>query len=141
GVLHKRGVTLADLVRFGAAPPRFVRVALFALAAIAVGAGLGLAARHYGTLLQQVPQLAELLRKTHEVVPSDPTEHTALLILSVLFAPLAEEYLFRGLLFRALQREWGSTRAIWGSALFFAIFHPVLAWPLVALVGAVNAWL
>jgi hypothetical protein len=40
-------------------------------------------------------------------------------VMAVVFAPFAEEYLFRGLLFRALDREWGGWRAILGSAAFF----------------------
>jgi len=38
----------------------------------------------------------------------------------------AEEYLFRGLLFRALDRESGGWRAVAGSAAFFAVYHPPL---------------
>jgi membrane protease YdiL (CAAX protease family) len=56
-------------------------------------------------------------------------------------APFAEEYLFRGLLFRALDREWGGWRAVAGSALFFAMYHPVLAWLPVAFLGVANALL
>jgi membrane protease YdiL (CAAX protease family) len=59
-------------------------------------------------------------------------------IMAVGFAPFAEEYLFRGLLFRALDREWGGWRAIVASAAFFAIYHPVLSWPPVFLLGAAN---
>jgi membrane protease YdiL (CAAX protease family) len=56
-------------------------------------------------------------------------------------APFAEEYLFRGLLFRALDVEWGGWRAVLGSAAFFAIYHPPLSWLPVALLGAANALL
>ena len=55
--------------------------------------------------------------------------------------PFAEEYLFRGLLYRALDREWGGWRAILASAAFFAVYHPPLAWVPVALLGATNALL
>jgi len=58
-------------------------------------------------------------------------------VTAVLFAPFAEEYLFRGLLYRALDREW----AIAGSAAFFAIYHPALSWPPVGLLGVANALL
>ena len=61
--------------------------------------------------------------------------------MAVGFAPFAEEYPFRGLLFRALDREWGGWRAVPGSAAFFAIYHPVLAWFPVALLGTGNALL
>ena len=55
------------------------------------------------------------------------------------FAPFAEEYLFRGLLYKALDLEWGGWTAILGSAAFFAIYHPVISWLPVALLGIRNA--
>jgi membrane protease YdiL (CAAX protease family) len=62
-------------------------------------------------------------------------------VMAVGFAPFAEEYLFRGLLYRALDREWGGWTAIFGSAAFFAIYHPPLSWLPVAMLGATNAYL
>jgi len=64
-----------------------------------------------------------------------------LTVMAVLFAPFAEEYLFRGLLFRALDREWGGWRAVIGSAAFFAIYHQPLSWLPVGLLGVANALL
>jgi membrane protease YdiL (CAAX protease family) len=60
-------------------------------------------------------------------------------VMAVVFAPFAEEYLFRGLLFRALDREWGGWRAVMGSAAFFAIYHQPLSWLPVGLLGITNA--
>ncbi len=60
-------------------------------------------------------------------------------LLAVIVAPPAEEFLFRGLLYRALDREWGGWAAIGGSAAFFAIYHPVLSWLPVGLLGIGNA--
>ena len=54
---------------------------------------------------------------------------------------MAEEYFFRGLLFRTLERELGDWRALILSAGFFAIFHPPLAWVPVACLGVCAAWL
>jgi membrane protease YdiL (CAAX protease family) len=62
-------------------------------------------------------------------------------VMAVAFAPFAKEYLFRGLLFRALDREWGGWRAVAGSAAFFAIYHQPLAWLPVGLLGIANALL
>ena len=56
-------------------------------------------------------------------------------------APFAEEFLFRGLLYRALDREWGGWRAIIGAGAFFAMYHPALSWPPVAALGMLNALL
>lgn len=64
---------------------------------------------------------------------------TSYAIIAIAFAPFAEEFLFRGMLFRALDREWGGWRAILGSAVFFASYHPVAAWLPVGVLGAVNA--
>ena len=63
------------------------------------------------------------------------------MLLTVGFAPVAEEYFFRGLLFRALDREWGGWRAMVGSASFFAIYHPPVSWLPVFLLGLGSAWL
>lgn len=41
----------------------------------------------------------------------------------VVFAPIAEELFFRGVVFNAWEREYGVTRAIIGSALLFAVIH------------------
>ncbi len=65
----------------------------------------------------------------------------AYFIMVVLLTPFAEEYLFRGLLYRALDREWGGWRAILGSAAFFAIYHSPLSWLPIGLVGIANALL
>ena len=47
--------------------------------------------------------------------------------------------MFRGLLYRALDREWGGWRAVVGAGAFFAIYHPVLSWAPVAALGMMNA--
>ena len=61
--------------------------------------------------------------------------------MAIACAPFAEEYLFRGLLFRSMDRAWGDRRAVIGSAAFFAVYHPLLAWPPVFLLGVANALL
>ena len=45
------------------------------------------------------------------------------------------------MLYRALDREWGGWRAVAGSAAFFAVYHPPLAWLPVGILGAVNCLL
>ena len=67
-----------------------------------------------------------------------PGMHLAFAVMAVF---VAEELLFRGLLFRALEREWGGWRAVLGSAAFFAIYHPPLAWLPVVLLGLTTALL
>jgi len=92
-------------------------------------------------LLHQLPLTADLVNAAERQAAAIPHLHLSLLIVGVFFAPAAEEYLFRGLLYRALDREWGGWRAVAGSAVFFAIYHPALSWLPVGLLGAVNALL
>ncbi len=106
-----------------------------------IGVALGLVGLSYTKLLEHLPLTAEMLRRSRELTESYPGWRAAYWLMAVVFAPFAEEYLFRGLLFRALDREWGGWQAVIGSASFFAIYHPPLAWPMVFSVGALNALL
>lgn len=105
----------------------------------AAGLALGLFAHGYVAVLQHFPGTAEIIRKSQEQFASMPGMRISYAVMAIGFAPFAEEYLFRGLLFRALDREWGGWRAVVGSAAFFAIYHSPLSWLPVALLGAANA--
>jgi membrane protease YdiL (CAAX protease family) len=111
------------------------------MAGAAGGLLLGLFAHAYLAALLHIPAAAEIIRKSQQQMATVPGLRVSYAIMAVLFAPFAEEYLFRGLLFRALDREWGGWRAIAGSAAFFAVYHPALAWVPVGLLGATNALL
>ena len=102
---------------------------------------LGLFAHGYLAVLHHIPYTAEIIQKSQEQMAGIPGLRVSYAIMAVGFAPFAEEYLFRGLLFRALDREWGGWRAVAGSAAFFAIYHPALSWLPVCLLGATNALL
>jgi membrane protease YdiL (CAAX protease family) len=111
------------------------------LLAAAGGVILGLFAHGYLAVLSHIPASAELIHKSQEQMSRIPNLRISYAVMAVAFAPFAEEYLFRGLLFRALDREWGGWRALVGSAAFFAIYHPPLAWLPVGLLGVTNAFL
>jgi hypothetical protein len=102
------------------------------------GLALGMFARGYLAVLSWLPMTAEFMRKNQEQLASMPDFRIWYAIMAIGFAPFAEEYLFRGLLFRALDREWGGWRAVLGGAAFFAIYHPPLSWLPVGLLGATN---
>ena len=102
---------------------------------------LGLLARGYVAVLLHIPAAAEAIRKSHEEMAKLPGFRTSYVVIAVALAPFAEEYLFRGLLFRSLYRQWGGWHAVVGSAAFFAIYHPPLSWLPVALLGITNALL
>jgi membrane protease YdiL (CAAX protease family) len=82
-----------------------------------------------------------MFRVAQEEMEKFPSFKVSYAVMAIAFAPFAEEYLFRGLLFRALDREWGGWRALVGSAAFFAIYHQPLAWLPVGLLGLTNALL
>ena len=105
----------------------------------AAGLALGFVAVGYVAVLRHLPVTSEILRKSQEEMAKMPYLKVSFAVMAVAFAPFAEEYLFRGVLYRALDREWGGWRAVVGSAAFFAIYHSPLSWLPVALVGACNA--
>jgi membrane protease YdiL (CAAX protease family) len=138
--LQARGVTLAQIIRWS---PEVPRLKLPVALALGIGGGitLGLMARGYVQLLEFIPLAREALEEANRWAAQERGHIAWFFLLAVVFAPVAEEYFFRGLLFRALHRELGDWRALALSATFFAIFHPPLAWVPVAAVGVLTAWL
>src|SRR6185369_15411100 len=145
--LKNRGVPLSQVWRWPnetrwswlARGPAWRGSFLSLLAGAAGGLALGLAALAYMALLHHLPLTADLVTAAERQAAAIPHLHIALFIIGVFFAPAAEEYLFRGLLYRALDRDWGGWRAVAGSTVFFAIYHPALSWPPVGLLGVANA--
>ncbi len=123
------------------ARPGARRLMLSLLAGLGLGAALGLAALAYLAVLRHLPAAAPLLRQADPQSALLPSLHRSLLVMAVLIAPPAEEFLFRGLLYRALDREWGGVRAVLGSGVFFAMYHPPTSWLPVAALGCANALL
>ncbi len=105
------------------------------------GLALGMIGHGYQYLLAHLPPTREIFLNISQQTARNPDLRVSYFVIAVFFAPFAEEFLFRGLLFRALDREWGGWRAILGSAAFFAIYHPPLAWLPVGLLGATNCLL
>jgi membrane protease YdiL (CAAX protease family) len=54
-------------------------------------------------------------------------DRAAMAVVAVLLAPLAEELLFRGILYPALKRAGYRRLALWGTSLLFALIHMNLA--------------
>lgn len=109
------------------------------VAGLALGLLLGVLAHGYLLVLQRLPLIGKILGKAQQGMSKQSDVRLMYGILAVCFAPFAEEYLFRGLLFRSLDREWGAGKAVLVSAMFFAVCHPPLAWIPVFTVGALNA--
>jgi membrane protease YdiL (CAAX protease family) len=115
------------------------REALWLIAGIGGGLVLALFAHLYGEVVSQIPWAADAIRAARGRMDAIPGMAVSYGAIAILMAPFAEEYLFRGLLFRTLDRQWGGGwTAVAGAAAFFAIYHPLLSWLPVALVGAAN---
>jgi membrane protease YdiL (CAAX protease family) len=135
--LARRGVRAGSVWRWSEAPAGWNRLLGGGLVALGAGLALGVLGEAYVQVLEQLARWGWL--------PSLPGRNLGpsgrwwLVVVTVGLAPVAEEYLFRGLLFKSLEREWGVGRAVLGSACFFAIYHQPLAWLPVGLVGAASA--
>jgi len=141
--LDERGVPARDVWFWGR--PRdgeaMFGAGFFVALGIGLGCGvaLGLVGLGYETVLHHIPYTAGLLRQAQKQMTKIPELFAGYRICAIAIAPFAEEFLFRGLLFRELDPEWGGWRAVLGSAVFFVVFHPVLAWVRVGLLGVTNA--
>jgi membrane protease YdiL (CAAX protease family) len=95
---------------------------------ILIGCGLAIPA-WIGTVLvaEIVSRLLELLGRAPQPGVVDEAiarlDPTILLLAIVVVAPVAEELFFRGVVFNAWLREYGSRRAVLGSAALFAAIH------------------
>ncbi len=70
-----------------------------------------------------------------------PIDLILLLVLVAVIAPIAEELLFRGMLYPVLRRSWGITIAVILNALLFGLAHVVLIlMPGLFFVGLILAW-
>lgn len=108
---------------------------------VGLGAILGVAALGYQEFVAGWPALVGEREDAQRLLAENGVHRGWLLATVVILAPWAEELLFRGMLFRALHRAWGPTRALWVSAAFFAVYHPPVAWLPVFCMGLASAWL
>lgn len=95
----------------------------------------------YIHVLAMYPAFAPGIAATHAQFAANPALRLSYGFIAILCAPFAEEYLFRGLLYRALDRQWGGWKAVFAAAAFFAIYHPPMAWLPVGLLGALSCLL
>jgi len=95
----------------------------------------------YLEILRTFPATSEFMVQLDALNEKYASEKLWLLILAVAMAPLAEEYFFRGLLFRSLDREMHERKAILISSAYFAFFHPPVSWVPVFFLGVFSAWI
>jgi hypothetical protein len=97
------------LLGFRPTRPRFVLVGIAGTLAVGFAAGL---------LVQEAEWLQQMVEMVRE-----PGQLVATLVTVGGLGPLAEEVVFRGLLFAWLERRWGPRVAVVGSAVAFAAAH------------------
>lgn len=95
---------------------------------------LSFAVSQLGLQLQGVKQVTDTV--------SQPSQLAKILVILAILAPLAEELVFRGLLYGWLARRWGTGVAFIASSLAFAAAHVELAHVLLVLpLGLWFGWL
>ncbi|HKO93782.1 MAG TPA: CPBP family intramembrane glutamic endopeptidase [Polyangiaceae bacterium] len=97
---------------------------------LGIGGGIlaGLLGIGYRLLAQHVPWLAELFEQGSSLLPEEEQGLPWWFIaLTLLAAPVFEEFIFRGILYRGLRRSLRAPLAVLASALVFALVHPVVA--------------
>ncbi len=124
----------------------------FALRRFSVGAGIGLAIGlavagralgvQYALLMSRLGVVAPETPDVTRLFPTSPIGVMATLLTVVIIAPLAEEALFRGVIFPGLRERWGQVAGVLVSSALFALIHfqwyqfvPIL------MLGILLAWL
>lgn len=100
--------------------------------ALGLGVGTGLLCTAWGLAWSH---FAEQLGLSSEGSDINGLGKGAFFLLAVTIAPPVEEFLFRGLLLNAVLSWRGGAWALIGSTLLFAVLHPPLGWPAVAIAG------
>ena len=115
----------------------FARFPLSLIAPLAVG-GFGLSLVLV-EVIGWIPMPEFIAEMFHEIMSGNPVSK---FIALVVIAPIAEEMLFRGLIFREFARRYSMPHAIFGSAALFALFH-LNPWQIVVAfpIGVIAAWL
>ncbi len=110
--------------------------------ATVVGVIAGLAAAGVAALylpwLRSHPEWLEAAERSAPLSP-DMKPWWLLGVLAILAAPLCEEFLFRGLVFRSLRRTLPLGISVFASAAIFAVIHPGVSMAPVFVLGLVSA--
>lgn len=135
---HRRGLVLQELWRLRGERKPLVQSLILALIG---GVFVGVSAQLYFATLLRIPEFADLVLIARQQARDVPVLFIWSSVFAIAVAPFIEEFLFRGLLYRALEAEWGGWGAVGGSAIFFAVYHPPLFWVPIAMMGGASALL
>ena len=122
---------------------RVDREAPSAITAIALGSALGMGAAAVAALylfvMKDTEWFADMQKRAPDLRLIGADAQLWLIGLTVIAAPLFEEFIFRGLVYRGLRRTLGVGLSVFGSAAVFAVVHPVGGWLPVFVLGAAAA--
>jgi ABC-2 type transport system permease protein len=122
------------------APDRRSRSAASIGIGVACGAVAALLALGYLWLAKHVPALAESFDEAQQSLDHlDGEERGWMLAVAVLAAPLFEEFIFRGILYRGFRHSVRAPWAALASALVFALVHPAITAPPVFFMAVLAA--
>lgn len=134
--------TLGDILRYGASWRHRPFRSRYLGAGVVTGAAAGCVGLGWMLAMEQVDVLREARNQWMRLSGAEgPTSLVLFGVLAVAAAPLFEEFLFRGLVFRGLGRVFGPRTAMVASALLFAVVHPPMAFPAVFTMGFAAAWI
>lgn len=97
--------------------------------AVAIGLGMGLVFRIGAGIISQIgeaidPSLCEKAKEATDIVPPEQWQRVLLAISLVILAPVGEELLFRGLMFRGFGKVWPLLPAALTAGVLFGLAHP-----------------
>jgi hypothetical protein len=132
-----RARVVGVLSAIGFAGPRDGRRPRAILIGVAMGVAGGFIAFGYLYILHLFPALDRLRGRAQELAG---IRGWWLVLLAVIAAPLCEEFIFRGLVFRGMRRSLPARWSIAGSAAVFAICHPPISVIPVFIMGVLAAF-
>lgn len=103
-----------------------------AVLVLVLGIGVGLLCTAWGLTWGWIAEQLQLSSDGSEI---SGLGSVAFFLLAVTIAPPIEEFLFRGLLLNAVLSWRGPIWALLGSTALFAVLHPPVGWPAVAIAG------
>jgi len=113
------------------------------LGAIVLGTSLGLVAAAlaagYTLVASDTEWFHQLRSKAPDLGFDLASNRVPLFLLTVVAAPLVEEFLYRGLVFGGLRRSLKLSWAVLASAAIFAVIHTPAGWPAVFGLGVAAA--
>jgi ABC-2 type transport system permease protein len=113
------------LASVGLSGPRDGRPVRAIMIGAALGVSAGLIGFAYVMAIRNIPGLDRFRESAEELAWN--IQGWWLVLLAVLAAPLFEEFIFRGLVFRGMRRSLPAGWSIAGSAAVFAICHPLIS--------------